>query len=169
MKICYLNGPNLNLLGTRQPEIYGTTTLSDIAALVRKRASSRNIEVGFRQSNSEGQLIEWIHEVANDHNYLVINAAAYTHTSIALRDAISGTQVPTIEIHLSNVHAREEFRHHSMIAPVCVGVIAGFGVDSYVLALDACIRLEQAAKEKSPAPDPKKHKNPFSGSGKKKG
>ncbi len=144
MRICYLNGPNLNLLGTRQPEIYGTSTLSDIASLVRKRASSRNIDVGFRQSNSEGQLVEWIHEVAAEYNYLVLNAAAYTHTSVALRDAISGTQVPTIEIHLSNVYSREEFRHRSLIAPVCVGQIAGFGVDSYLLALEACIRLQRA-------------------------
>ena len=148
MRICYLNGPNLNLLGTRQPEIYGTTTLADIAALVRKRAASRSIEVGFRQSNSEGQLVEWIHEIAPDYDYLVINAAAYTHTSVALRDAISGTQIPTIEIHLSNVYSREEFRHKSLIAPVCVGQIAGFGVDSYILALDACFRLKKATEEK---------------------
>ena len=145
--ILLLNGPNLNLLGPRQPEIYGSSTLSDIAALVRKRASERNIEIGFRQSNSEGQLVEWIHEIANDYDYLVLNAAAYTHTSVALRDAISGTQIPTIEIHLSNVHSRESFRHQSLIAPVCVGQITGFGIDSYTLALDACIRLKKAAKK----------------------
>lgn len=158
MRICYLNGPNLNLLGTRQPEIYGTNTLSDIAALVRKRASSRNVEVGFRQSNSEGQLVEWIHEVASDYDYLVLNAAAYTHTSVALRDAISGTQIPTIEIHLSNVYSREEFRHRSLIAPVCVGQIAGFGVDSYLLALEACLRLHRPSEnEKQTHPGQKQN------------
>ncbi len=151
MRICYLNGPNLNLLGTRQPEIYGTSTLSDIAALIRKRASSRNVEVGFRQSNSEGQLVEWIHEVAAEYDYLILNAAAYTHTSVALRDAISGTQIPTIEIHLSNVYSREEFRHRSLIAPVCIGQIAGFGVDSYVLALEACLRLHRSSDGEKPA------------------
>jgi 3-dehydroquinate dehydratase II len=161
MKICYLNGPNLNLLGTRQPEIYGSSTLADIAALVRKQASSRSIEVGFRQSNSEGQLVEWVHEIANDYDYLVINAAAYTHTSIALRDAISGTQIPTIEIHLSNVYSREEFRHKSLIAPVCVGQIAGFGVDSYTLALDACIRLRKTVQETKGDTAKGKKKNPF--------
>ncbi len=139
MRVCYLNGPNLNLLGKRQPEIYGSQTLSDIAALVRQKASARNIDVGFRQSNSEGELVEWIHEVAAEYNYLVLNAAAYTHTSIALRDAISGTQIPTIEIHLSNIHARESFRHESLIAAVSLGQIAGFGAGSYLLALDACI------------------------------
>jgi len=162
MKICYLNGPNLNLLGTRQPEIYGTSTLADIAALVRKRGSDRNIEVGFRQSNSEGQLVEWVHEIATDYDYLVINAAAYTHTSVALRDAISGTQIPTIEIHLSNVYSREEFRHKSLIAPVCVGQIAGFGVDSYLLALEACVRLKKATNvAKTETSNGKKKKNPF--------
>ncbi|MCS1407574.1 MAG: 3-dehydroquinate dehydratase [Verrucomicrobia subdivision 3 bacterium] len=142
MKICYLNGPNLNLLGTRQPEIYGKSNLSDIAALIRQRATSRNIEIGFRQSNSEGQLVEWIHEIADDYHYLAINAAAYAHTSIALRDAISGTGIPSIEIHLSNIHAREAFRHQSMIAPVCQGQICGFGASSYLLALEACVMLE---------------------------
>ena len=161
MKICYLNGPNLNLLGTRQPEIYGTNTLADIAALVRKQAASRNIEVGFRQSNSEGQLVEWIHEIATDCNYLVINAAAYTHTSVALRDAISGTQIPSIEIHLSNVYSREAFRHTSLIAPVCVGQIAGFGVDSYILALEACVRLKKATNEAKTEKSNGKKKNPF--------
>lgn len=146
MKVCYLNGPNLNLLGVRQPEVYGRASLSDIASLLRQRAASRNIEVGFRQSNSEGQLIEWIHEISNDHNYLVINAAAYTHTSIALRDAISGTGIPSIEIHLSNIHNREEFRQRSLLAPVCQGQICGFGVASYLLALEACVMLEEKKK-----------------------
>lgn len=163
MKICYLNGPNLNLLGTRQPEIYGTQTLPDIAALVRQRASSQNVEIGFRQSNSEGQLVEWIHEIAEEYNYLVINAAAYTHTSVALRDAISGTQIPTIEIHLSNIHAREEFRHKSLIAPVCIGQIAGFGVDSYLLAFDACLRRHKSQPPQPPAPEKSKTKRKKNG------
>ncbi len=146
MKICYLNGPNLNLLGARQPEIYGKLNLSDIAALLRQHAANRNIEIGFRQSNSEGQLVEWIHEIANDYDYLAINAAAYTHTSIALRDAISGTAIPSIEIHLSNIHAREDFRRQSLIAPVCQGQISGFGITSYLLALEACVLLEEKKK-----------------------
>lgn len=161
MKVCYLNGPNLNLLGTRQPEIYGSKSLSDIAEMIRQRAAERNVEVGFRQSNSEGQLVDWIHEIANEYDYLVLNAAAYTHTSVALRDAIAGTQIPTIEIHLSNVHAREEFRHTSLIAPVCLGQITGFGIQSYVLALEACIQLRRAQKQS--AKQPQTTENPFSG------
>ena len=159
MKICYLNGPNLNLLGTRQPEIYGSTSLADLAARVRQRAAERNIEIGFRQSNAEGELVTWIHEIANDYDYLILNAAAYTHTSIALRDAISGTQIPTIEIHLSNVHARESFRHQSLIAPVCIGQITGFGIHAYLLALDACLHLNRDKKQAS-----EKSENPFGAS-----
>lgn len=137
MKVLFLNGPNLNLLGQREPEIYGSATLADIETQVRAQAASRGIEVDFRQSNSEGQLVEWIQNARGQVDVIVLNAAAYTHTSVALRDAISAVGIPAIEIHLSNVHAREEFRHRSLIAPVCKGLIAGFGSGSYVLALDA--------------------------------
>lgn len=137
MNILFLNGPNLNLLGQREPEVYGRTTLADIEAKVRDKAAKLNAKVEFRQSNVEGQLVTWIQEAKGKFDVIVLNAAAYTHTSVALRDAISAVGVPTIEIHLSNVHAREEFRHTSLIAPVCKGVITGFGANSYVLALDA--------------------------------
>lgn len=143
MKILFLNGPNLNLLGQRQPEIYGKTTLSDIEAKLREKAAKLpGVEVSFRQSNHEGELVTWIQEARGKVSVIVINAAAYTHTSIALRDAITAAEVPTIEIHLSNIHAREEFRHQSMIAAVCRGQIAGFGANSYYLALDAALLLE---------------------------
>lgn len=139
MKILYLNGPNLNLLGQREPEVYGKTTLADIEAKVRKHAAKSKTEIDFRQSNIEGELVTWIQQAKGKFDVIVLNAAAYTHTSVALRDAISGTGVPTIEIHLSNIHAREEFRHISLIAPVCRGQIAGFGADSYILALEAAV------------------------------
>lgn len=139
MKILFLNGPNLNLLGQREPEVYGKTTLTDIEAKVRKHAAKLNVEIEFRQSNIEGELVTWIQQAKGKFDVIVLNAAAYTHTSVALRDAISGTGVPTIEIHLSNIHAREEFRHTSLIAPVCRGQIAGFGANSYILALEAAV------------------------------
>lgn len=143
MKILFLNGPNLNLLGQRQPEIYGRTTLGDIEAKVRAKAAKvSGVEVDFRQSNHEGELVTWIQQARGNTSVIVINAAAYTHTSIALRDAITAAEVPTIEIHLSNIHAREEFRHHSMIAAVCRGQIAGFGADSYYLAFEAALLLQ---------------------------
>ena len=141
MKILFLNGPNLNLLGTRQPEIYGRTTLPDIEANLRARAKAQGAELEFRQTNLEGELVNWIQEAKGRFDVIVINAAAYTHTSVALRDAISSVQIPTIEVHLSNVHAREEFRHRSMIAPVCIGQITGFGAFSYALALDAAVNI----------------------------
>jgi 3-dehydroquinate dehydratase II len=139
MRILYLNGPNLNLLGTREPEKYGRTTLAEIEASVRKRAGELNVQIEFRQSNLEGELVDWIQSAQGKFDWLVLNAAAYTHTSIALRDAITAVHVPTIEIHLSNVHAREEFRHKSLIAPVCRGQITGFGAESYLLALQAAV------------------------------
>ena len=144
MKILFLNGPNLNLLGQREPEIYGRTTLADIEAKVRERASELKVEVDFRQSNVEGQLVDWIQQAKNKFDVIVINAAAYTHTSIALRDAIAAGGVPTIEIHLSNVHAREEFRHKSLIAPVCRGQITGFGQKSYILGLEAAVYVNES-------------------------
>lgn len=142
MKVLFLNGPNLNLLGTRQPEIYGHTTLDDIEALVRRRASQLNAKIEFRQSNLEGELVTWIQGSKKAFNAIVLNAAAYTHTSIAIRDAISASDVPVVEIHLSNIHAREEFRHRSMIAGVCRGQISGFGAFSYILGLEAAVNLK---------------------------
>ena len=139
MKILFLNGPNLNLLGQREPAIYGHMTLVDIETKVRERATRFKADIDFRQSNIEGELVTWIQEARGKADVIVLNAAAFTHTSVALRDAISAVGVPTIEIHLSNVHAREEFRHTSLIAPVCRGVIAGFGANSYVLAVEAAI------------------------------
>jgi len=139
MNILFLNGPNLNLLGQREPEIYGRITLADIEARVRERAAKFKAGIEFRQSNLEGELVGWIQQAKGKFDVIVLNAAAYTHTSVALRDAIAAVAVPTIEIHLSNVHAREEFRHTSLIAPVCRGQIAGFGADSYVLAVEAAV------------------------------
>jgi 3-dehydroquinate dehydratase II len=139
MKILFLNGPNLNLLGTREPNVYGSTTLAEIEAQVRERAAKLGIGVEFRQSNIEGELVGWIQDARGKYDVIVLNAAAYTHTSVALRDAITAVGVPTIEIHLSNVHAREDFRHTSLIAPVCRGQIAGFGAGSYILALEASV------------------------------
>ncbi len=139
MKILFLNGPNLNLLGTREPEVYGRMTLADIEAQVRQQAEQLEVTVDFRQSNVEGELIGWIQQAKGNFDAIVLNAAAYTHTSIALRDAISAVAVPTIEIHLTNIHAREEFRHNSVIAPVCRGQICGFGAKSYILGLEAAI------------------------------
>lgn len=143
MKILYLNGPNLNLLGQREPQVYGRATLAEIEARVRAQAKKRKVVVDFRQSNLEGQLVSWIQEARGKWDVIVLNAAAYTHTSIALRDAIAAAGVPTIEIHLSNVHAREDFRHKSLIAPVCLGQILGFGADSYLLALEAAVNVNR--------------------------
>ena len=139
MKILFLNGPNLNLLGQRQPDIYGTTTLAEIESTVREQAEGR-AEIEFRQSNDEGELVTWIQDAASE--VMVLNAAGYTHTSVALRDAITASDVPVVEIHLSNIHAREEFRHNSLIAPVCKGQICGFGPSSYILGLEAAISLK---------------------------
>jgi 3-dehydroquinate dehydratase-2 len=146
MKILFLNGPNLNLLGRREPEVYGTTTLANIEKSVRERAKTSKAEIDFRQSNVEGELVGWIQEAKGNFDVIVLNAAAYTHTSIALRDAIAAVGVPTIEIHLSNVHAREEFRHKSLIAPVCCGQITGFGEKSYILAVEAAVYVKETKK-----------------------
>jgi 3-dehydroquinate dehydratase II len=142
-KILVLNGPNLNLLGKRQPEIYGTLTLAQIEQRIRALAKELGIEIEVRQSNSEGELVTWIQEAANKFGAIVINPAAYTHTSLAMRDAVSAVGIPTVEIHISNIHKREPFRHHSFIAEVAVGQIAGFGVDSYLLGLRAAADLIQ--------------------------
>lgn len=139
MKVLFLNGPNLNLLGQREPDVYGHASLADIEAGVRERANLLKIAVDFRQSNIEGELVEWIQQAKGKFDVIVLNAAAYTHTSIALRDAIAAVGVPTIEIHLSNIHAREKFRQKSLIAPVCWGQITGFGQKSYILALEASV------------------------------
>ena len=137
-EIFVLNGPNLNLLGTREPGIYGSLTLADIERRLADKAGTR-AKLTFRQSNHEGDLVEWIQEAGAKGAKVILNAAAYTHTSVALRDAISGAKAEVIEVHLSNVHAREAFRHHSFIAPVVRGVIAGFGPLSYELALEALL------------------------------
>ena len=159
MKILFLNGPNLNLLGQREPEVYGRTTLADIEAKVRARAKELKASVEFRQSNQEGELVDWIQQARGKFDVIVLNAAAYTHTSVALRDAIAAAGVPTIEIHLSNIHAREEFRHKSLIAPVCRGQIVGFGANSYVLAVDAAISLRRAVRPARGHSCPQRHPN----------
>ena len=138
-KILILNGPNLNLLGTRQPEIYGKLTLAQIEKQLRMLAKELAVEIEFRQSNDEGELVTWIQQAAGKFAAIVINPAAYTHTSLAMRDAISAVGLPVVEIHLSNIHKREQFRHHSYIAEVAVGQITGFGVDSYLLGLRAAV------------------------------
>ena len=142
-KILVLNGPNLNLLGKRQPEIYGKLTLEQIDQKVRALAQELAVEIELRQSNHEGELVSWIQEAPKQFGAIVINPAAYTHTSIAMRDAITAAGIPTIEIHLSNIHKREPFRHHSHIAEVAVGQIAGFGVNSYLLGIRAAAELIQ--------------------------
>jgi 3-dehydroquinate dehydratase-2 len=141
MRVLFLNGPNLNLLGQREPAVYGKTSLADIEARVRGRANTLGATIDFRQTNSEGELVTWIQEAKGQFDAIVLNAAAYTHTSVALRDVISAVGVPTIEIHLSNIHAREEFRHRSLIAAVCRGQIAGFGPFSYILGLEAAVNI----------------------------
>jgi 3-dehydroquinate dehydratase-2 len=142
-----LNGPNLNRLGVREAGIYGTVTLADIEAKARERAGQRGLEVVFRQTNHEGVLVDWLHEAA-DSAGVVLNAGAYTHSSIALHDAIRAIDAPVIEVHLSNVFAREEFRHHSTISAVAKGVICGFGAESYLLAIDGLAALRAAARER---------------------
>lgn len=132
-----LNGPNLNLLGSREPAVYGAATLAYVEASCRQKASALGLGLEFRQSNHEGLLVDWVHEAGRRGAGIVMNPGAYTHTSIALHDAIKGTGVPLIEVHLSNVHAREAFRHHSYISPVARGVIVGLGPQGYLLAIEA--------------------------------
>jgi 3-dehydroquinate dehydratase II len=144
--VLVLNGPNLNLLGTRKPEVYGTTSLADVEEMCREVAGKLGLDLDFRQSNHEGQLIDWLHECgravkAGESIGAVYNPGAHTHTSVALHDAIEGAEVPVIECHISNVHKREEFRHHSFISPVASGIVVGFGVHGYVLAIQGLHRL----------------------------
>ena len=140
-RILVLHGPNLTLLGTREPDVYGALTLTEINRRLREYAARQDIDLRTFQSNSEGAMIDAVHEAANWAQGIVINAGAYSHTSYALRDAIAGVALPAVEVHLSNVHAREEFRHVSVIAPVCVGQIVGFGWRSYLLGLEALCQL----------------------------
>jgi 3-dehydroquinate dehydratase-2 len=135
-RILVLNGPNLNLLGKRQPEIYGYTTLDEIAETLRARAAAASIELDFCQSNHEGQLVDWIQEARESADGIIINPAAYTHTSVAILDALSAFAGPIVEVHLSNIHKREPFRHHSYVSKVATGVICGLGPRGYELALD---------------------------------
>lgn len=139
--VLVLNGPNLNLLGMRQPEIYGRDTLDDIEEACHERAAALGLAVDFRQSNSEGEMIDWIHEARAKHAGIVINAAGYTHTSVAIMDALLVSELPVIEVHLSNIYRREEFRHHSYVSRVARGSICGFGLQGYQLALEAMARI----------------------------
>jgi 3-dehydroquinate dehydratase-2 len=138
-KVLVLNGPNLNLLGKRQPEIYGRVTLDGINKKIQTLAEELGVAVEIRQSNSEGDLVSWIQEAPRQFGAIVINPAAYTHSSVALRDAITAASIPTIEVHISNIYRREEFRKHSYIAGAAVGQISGFGVNSYLLGLRAAV------------------------------
>ncbi|WP_026102675.1 type II 3-dehydroquinate dehydratase [Pleurocapsa sp. PCC 7319] len=137
--ILVLHGPNLNLLGLREPEIYGSTTLVQINKTLKSNSEKLQVSLFCLQSNCEGELVDAIHNARNQHQGIIINAGAYTHTSVAIRDAITAVQIPTVEVHLSNIYTREEFRHHSYIAPVAIGQISGFGADSYCLGLQALV------------------------------
>jgi 3-dehydroquinate dehydratase-2 len=148
IKLLFVNGPNLNLLGSRENDIYGSLTLEEIAASVNKEAMVLNADIDFLQSNHEGELIDIIHDSKGKYDMIIANPGAFTHYSIAIRDAIKGVLVPTIEIHISNIYKREEFRHKSVIAPVCVGQISGFGADSYIVALYAAVRWVLLNKKK---------------------
>lgn len=141
MKILIVNGPNLNLLGTREPDVYGTLTLEKINEELALYAQSLGVEIEFYQSNIEGEIVDKIQQSRNCCQGIVINPAAYTHTSVAIRDAIAAVALPAVEVHISNIHKREEFRKHSFIAPVCIGQIAGFGLYSYKLGLKAVVNF----------------------------
>lgn len=142
-RILVLNGPNLNMLGVRQPQVYGENSYADVVDVCRRAAAARDAEVDVRQTNDEAELLGWIHDVARTRNFsaIVINPAAWTHTSVALADALVIPEVPIIEVHISNVHAREAFRHHSYVSPIASGVIAGFGIAGYGYAVDRAVEL----------------------------
>jgi len=143
-----LNGPNLNLLGTREPQTYGRATLADVEEICRERARRHKLELEFRQSNHEGELIDWIHEAgAKKAAGIVLNAGGYTHTSVSIRDAVAAVTVPVIEVHISNIFARDGFRHHSHIAPVARASLCGFGITGYALAIDGLAALIGAAQQ----------------------
>jgi 3-dehydroquinate dehydratase-2 len=146
IRLLVLHGPNLNLLGTREPEVYGTLTLSALDDLIRAAAKEAGAEVDIRQSNDEGELVGWIQAARGRYDALVINAAAYTHTSIAIRDAIAAVEIPAIDVHLSNIHRREAFRRRSYVAQVAVGQVSGFGAHSYVLGIQAAVHHLRARK-----------------------
>lgn len=140
-KILVLNGPNLNLLGTREPEVYGSETLGDIEAKSIKLGESLGLDVEFRQTNTEGELVDWVQQARGNADLLIVNAGAYTHTSVALLDALKACDIPVIEVHLSNIHQREEFRHHSYVSKAALGMICGFGGYGYEMALEAAARI----------------------------
>jgi len=140
-KVLVLNGPNLNMLGTREPDVYGAETLDDIEGKCRVRAADLGLALDFRQSNTEGELVDWVQQARGQFDVLIVNAGAYTHTSVALLDALKAVAIPTIEVHLSNIHQREEFRHNSYVSKAAVGMIAGFGGFGYEMALEAAARL----------------------------
>lgn len=146
-KILVIHGPNLNLLGEREPGVYGSDTYESINKEIVARAESNSLECDIFQSNHEGEIIDKLHEARKIYDGIVINAGAYTHYSYAIRDAISAIKIPVIEVHMSNIHKREEFRHHSVISPVCVGQIAGFGKASYFLAVDALAEIFKAKED----------------------
>ena len=146
MKILVLNGPNLNLVGQREPGVYGSESYEAVCRRIADKAGELGLETEFFQSNSEGGLINALHAAMGTADGVILNAGGYTHTSVAIRDAIAAIRLPVVEVHLSNIHAREEFRHTSLIAPVCRGQIAGFGADSYILALYALDSLLKAGK-----------------------
>ena len=146
IKVLVLNGPNLNLLGSREPGVYGHDTLEDIESLVSERAGEMGVQAGFVQSNHEGVLIDTLHAASGSYDAVVFNPGAYTHYAYALRDAVAASQVPVVEVHLSNIAGREEFRRDSVIAPVCVGQISGFGPLSYILGLEAAVGHVQGSR-----------------------
>lgn len=149
MKILVIHGPNLNLLGQREPEIYGSLSLDEINQRLQELASKEGVGLDIMQSNHEGEMVDRIGQARGQYNTLIINPGAYTHTSVAIRDAVSACGVPCIEVHLSNIYAREEFRHKSLIAPVCVGQIGGFGAMSYLLALRAAIDRHKTEEQRN--------------------
>lgn len=146
LSILVINGPNLNLLGTREPGIYGHETLETVEAMLKKRAGELNAGISFFQSNHEGAIVDRIQEARGNTDFILINAGAFTHTSVAIRDALSGVSIPFYEIHISNVHAREEFRHHSYLSDKAVGLICGFGIRGYLYALDSAVEVLRAGR-----------------------